>query len=232
MEQLRQAHAQLAANVAQGEELAVLRERTRLARAMHDNIGHSLVVMNIKLEAAQLLYARDPARGDAELEATRSLIRATMTDLRHALTDLRAPSSPHADLPAALNQLVCDLQARSGITITCIIAAKLPMLPAETCEALWYVTREALTNLERHAAATSAQLTLADTRNGWLLEVVDNGRGVQPADLRRPEHYGVVGMRERVEAVGGSLDIRRTPGGGTSVAARVPMCVPQEVTLK
>lgn len=210
VEQLRQAHAQLATTVAQGEELAVLRERTRLARAMHDNIGHALVVMSIKLEAAQMLYARDRARGDAELEATRSLIRATMADLRHALADLRAPGTPHADLLTALEQQVRELQARAGITVTCTIASGLPTPPAETREALWYVAREALTNLERHAAATSAGLTLVYANNGWLLEVADNGRGVQPADLHRPEHYGVVGMRERIEAVGGSLDIRST----------------------
>jgi signal transduction histidine kinase len=84
LEKLRQAHAELAASAAQQEELAVLRERARLARAMHDNLGHALVVMNVKLEAAQRLYARDQARGDAELAATRAIIRDTMAECGRA----------------------------------------------------------------------------------------------------------------------------------------------------
>src|SRR5262249_1393308 len=124
--ELRQAHAQLAASAAQQEELAVLRERSRLARAMHDNLGHALVVMNVKLGAAPLLYARDPLRGDAELESTRELIRTTMAELRRALADLRAPASEGDDLPGALRRLGRELEARSGIAVTCDIDPSLP----------------------------------------------------------------------------------------------------------
>jgi signal transduction histidine kinase len=222
VEQLRQAHSALAASAAQQEELAVLRERTRLARAMHDNIGHALVVMNVKLEAAQLLYARDAARGDAELEATRTLIRSTMTELRRALADLRAPVTDHDDLAAALGRLAHEMQARSGISMACCIAPDLPMLPAEAREVLWYVAREALTNVERHAAAASATVILERQPDGWLLQVVDDGSGITPADLSRPAHYGLLGMRERLQAIGGTLRIERGAGGGAIVAAHLP----------
>jgi signal transduction histidine kinase len=222
LEELRQAHAALAASAAQQEELAVLRERTRLARAMHDNIGHALVVMNVKLEAAQLLYARDASRGDAELEATRTLIRSTMAELRRALADLRAPVTDHDNLATALGRLAHETQARSGIAVSCCIAPGLPTLPAEAREALWYVAREALTNVERHAAAASATITLEQRPDGWLLQVVDDGSGITPADLGRPAHYGLVGMRERMQALGGTLRIERGAGGGTIVAAHLP----------
>ena len=106
LDQLRAANAALAASAAAAEELAVLRERARLARAMHDDIGHALVVMNVKLEAAQLLYARDQARGDAELAATRALIRTTMASLRRTLADLRAPAADCEDLPAAPRRML------------------------------------------------------------------------------------------------------------------------------
>jgi signal transduction histidine kinase len=221
--QLRQAHVALAESAAQQEELAVLRERARLARAMHDNIGHALVVMNVKLEAAQLLYARDASRGDAELEATRALIRATMGELRRALADLRAPMTAHDDLPAALRQLARETQARSGISVSCETAPDLPALPAEARETIWYVAREALANVERHAAATCAQLTLDYQAGGWRLSVVDDGTGFDDAALRRPEHYGVVGMRERMLELGGTLRIEPGPSGGTTVEA----CLPQ-----
>jgi len=227
--ELRQAHAELAASAEQKQELAVLRERARLARAMHDNLGHALVVMNIKLEAAQLLYARDPTRGDAELEATRELIRTAMTELRRTLADLRAPAAEHDDLPSALQRLANELQARTGIAVTCRIAADLPALPAEAREAIWYVAREALTNAERHAAAASLTLSLEFQRDGWLLRVVDDGAGLSPKDLRRPEHYGVLGMRERMREIGGQFDIQRGASGGTVVEAHVSQHVAQEV---
>ena len=189
---------------------------------MHDNIGHALVVMNVKLEAAQLLYARDAARGDAELEATRTLIRSTMAELRRALSDLRAPVTDHDNLTTALGQLAQEIQARSGISVTCCIALELPMLPAEAREALWYVAREALTNVERHAAAASVTLILEQQLDGWLLWVVDDGSGITADDLGRPAHYGLVGMRERMQAIGGTLRIERGVGGGTIVEARLP----------
>jgi signal transduction histidine kinase len=230
--QLREAHAGLAASAAQQEELAVLRERARMARALHDNIGHALVVMNVKLEAAQLLYARDPARGDAELEATRTLIRSTMAELRRALANLRTPATPHDDLPAALERLAHELQARAGIDISCYVGPDLPVVPAEAREALWYVAREALTNVERHAATASATLNLDHTDDGWRLRVVDNGPGVTPAALGNPQHYGVVGMRERMQAIGGSLCIERGANGGTIVEAHLPTHTAQETSAR
>jgi signal transduction histidine kinase len=185
--------------------------------------------MNIKLEAAQLLYARDPARGDAELEATRELIRTAMAELRRALADLRAPAAQHDDLPGALRRLAHELQSRTGIAVTCSIAGDLPSMPVEAREAIWYVAREALTNVERHADAASLTLSLEFQHDGWLLRVVDDGAGMSLKDLRRPDHYGVQGMRERMKEIGGRLDIGRAASGGTVVEARLPQHAAQEV---
>jgi signal transduction histidine kinase len=231
LEQLREAHAALATNAAHAEEVARLRERARLAREMHDNVGYTLVTINVKLEAAQLLYARDPARGDAELESTRTLVRNAMTTLRRTLADLRAPVAPHDDLPAALQQLAHETQARTGLDLTCQIASQPPALPEATREALWYVAREALANVERHAAAASASVTLAQERDSMLLRVVDDGSGITAADLDRPKHYGVLGMRERMQAVGGTLCLSRGASGGTIVEAHVPLQAAQEMSV-
>ncbi len=230
--QLRQAHAALAASAAQGEELAVLRERTRLARAMHDSIGHALVTMNMKLEAAQLLYARDRVRGDTELAATRDLIRATMSDLRRTLADLRAPTTAHANLPAALEQLARETQQRSGQSVECNVSSLASSLPAPAREALWFVAREALANIERHATATRIQVLLEQQSDGLRLHIADNGVGVKPADLASSAHYGVLGMRERMVELGGTLDIRPGPAGGTVVEAQMPLCLPYEQQVR
>jgi signal transduction histidine kinase len=225
--QLERAHAALAESAVQQKGLAVLRERARLARALHDHLGRALVVMNVKLEAAQLLYARDApaanhAAGDAELEATRLVIRETMAELRRALAGLRATTGPRDDLPAALRQMAGEVQARSGIALTVAIPPGLPSPPARASEALWYVGREALSNVERHAAAASATLTLCRDGDGWRLRIEDDGQGVAASDLGGPEHYGLLGMRERMQAVGGTLRVERGSAGGAVVEACLP----------
>jgi signal transduction histidine kinase len=219
---LRRARAQIEAAAVQQEELAVLRERTRLAREMHDSLGHALVSVNVKLEVAQRLYRVDAARGDAELEATRALVREAMGALRRSITDLRAPLPDHRDLPAALRRLAEEVSARSAVAVTLVEAPDDQQPAPAVAEALFLIAREALVNVERHASATQAAIRAA--RNGaiWSLEIADNGVGVRPADLRRPGHFGVLGMRERVATLGGSLCVAARPEGGTRVAATIP----------
>jgi signal transduction histidine kinase len=227
IDELRETRDQLAAYAMQAEELAALRERARLAREMHDSLGHALVVVNVKLEAAQRLYAVDAGRGAGELEATRALVRATMADLRRSLADLRAPLPDHHDLPAALARLAGEVRQRSSLEVSCSAGPELQsaeiQLAPETTESLWRVAREALSNVERHAAAASAELTLERHNGALILRVTDDGSGVAPADLARPGHYGITGMRERVEALGGTLRVAARPEGGTLVEARVPV---------
>jgi signal transduction histidine kinase len=220
---LREAKHQLEQYAIQAEELAGLRERARLAREMHDSLGHSLVVVNVKLEAAQRLYALDAGRGDAELEATRALVREAMADLRRSLANLRAPLPDHQDLPAALDRLISELRTRTRLDVTSTAPRELPALAPAATESLWRVAREALSNVERHAAAGSAAVTLEQRNGAVILRVIDDGSGIAQADLARPGHYGITGMRERVEALGGALRVAARPEGGTVVEASVPV---------
>ncbi|GAB4424074.1 MAG: hypothetical protein OHK0015_02430 [Chloroflexi bacterium OHK40] len=219
--ELRRARSELEAAAAQQEELAILRERTRLAREMHDSLGHALVAVNVKLEAAQRLYRVDAARGDAELEATRALVRATMGELRRSLADLRAPTGDHHDLPAALRRLAAEVTAR-GVVAVRVAAPEAQRPPPQVAEALFLIAREALVNVERHARARQAALTLQHDGHSWRIEVADDGIGVRPADLGKPGHFGVVGMRERADALGGHVAITARSEGGTLVAAHIP----------
>ncbi len=223
--QLRHAQEELRRSAVQAEELAALRERTRLAREMHDSLGHSLVAVNVKLEAAQRLYKVDPRRGDAELEQTRGLVRQAMTELRRSLADMRDPQHPSADLPSALGHLAAETRARSGIQVSIEVDDDLGPVAQRVSEALSRVTREALANVERHSGAADAAVTLSEAGGCLELVVRDNGRGLSPADLTRPGHYGVTGMRERVEELDGDLDVGPGPEGGTVVRARVPLHV-------
>lgn len=219
--ELRRAKDELEAAAVQQEELAVLRERTRLAREMHDSLGHALVSVNVKLEAAQRLYRVDAARGDAELEATRALVRATMAGLRRSIADLRAPLPDHHDLPAALRRLAEETSARGGLTVAVAEPPAGPGPPPAVAEALFLIAREALRNAERHAGARRAEVALRRDGASWRLEVADDGGGVRPADLQKPGHFGVLGMRERAGALGGELLVATRPEGGTRVAATI-----------
>jgi signal transduction histidine kinase len=220
--ELRRAKAAVEAAAAEREELAALRERTRLAREMHDSLGHALVLVNVKLEAAQRLYARDRERGDAELEATRALVRSTMGELRASLASLRAPLGEREALPQALGQLAEAISGRGSLQVMLSLPAELPTPAPAADEALRKIAREALANVERHAGAECAWLELAHDGSDWLLRISDDGRGLRPADLRKPGHFGIVGMREHAASAGGSLALGPRPGGGTVVEARVP----------
>ncbi|HYF62883.1 MAG TPA: sensor histidine kinase [Herpetosiphonaceae bacterium] len=219
MAELRRAKADLERYASQAEELAVLRERTRLAREMHDSLGHALVLVNVKLEAAERLYAVSPERGAGELQATRQLVRGAMTDLRRSLADLRSSDQPGADLPLALRQHAEEWRRRTRLELTCTLPERVPPIAPAVAEAFWAVAREALANIERHAAASRASLELRAAED-LELRIGDNGLGVSPAALARPGHYGIVGMRERIEAVGGAFSVGRAEHGGTLVVAR------------
>ncbi|MBA2518258.1 MAG: sensor histidine kinase [Chloroflexia bacterium] len=228
VEELRQAHEELRRAAAQANELAALRERTRLAREMHDSLGHALVTVNVKLEVVERLYARDPARGVTELRATRDLVRQAMVDLRHSLDDLRGPIAqrghpPARDVPVDLHQHLAELQARTSLVATSEIAPEVPELPPAIATAMWAVLLEALQNVERHAAAGSVVVSLRRQGAAIVLRVADDGTGLPPAALARSGHYGLTGMRERAEELGGGLRLLPRPGGGTIVEATFPL---------
>jgi signal transduction histidine kinase len=220
--ELRQAKAELERSAALAEELAALRERTRLAREMHDSIGHALVVVNVKLEAAERLYAKDAAKGAAELEETRALVRETMVDLRRSLADLRSPLPSHHDLPLAIQRLGRELQSRTRIDVRYDVGDQLPLLPPDVSESFWRVAKEALTNVERHAGAASVAITLCYEEGTLVLRISDDGSGIEPHALTRIGHFGIVGMNERMVNLGGKLVLNERPGGGTIVEARLP----------
>jgi len=189
---------------------------------MHDSLGHALVSVNVKLEAAQRLYQVDAGRGDTELEATRTLVRDTMATLRHSIADLRAPLPDQDDLPAALRRLADEVSARGAVAVAVADAPGGPPPAPPVAAALVLIAREALVNVERHAGATTAIVRVSRDASGWALEVADDGAGVHPGDLRRPGHFGVLGMRERAAAQNGILQIAAGPAGGTRVVARIP----------
>ncbi|MGH2461290.1 MAG: sensor histidine kinase [Chloroflexota bacterium] len=221
--ELREAHQQLRLSAAREVELAALRERNRLAREMHDSLGHALVLIAIKLEAAQRLQAVDPARANAECEDTKALVRSTMSDLRSSLAGLRPRALDEQPFGAALTDLASGLGRRAGLEVAVTVSEPADALDRDVQEAMYRVAQEGLANVARHARARHAAVSV-DWHDGFArLEVEDDGVGLGAAARSEGGHYGVLGMRERVEAMGGTLTLGPRAGGGTRLRASIPV---------
>jgi len=231
VQELRQTQQRLEAALIHEREAAALRERDRMAREMHDVLGHALALVAVKIEAAQRLQTVDPARAAAELDATKALVRDSMTDLRASLADLRSPTlaADAGPLGAALTAWALHTAAAGGFALRCTVEPAADALPTPIQDALWRVAREALLNVVKHARAETAELHLFCKGDAVYLSVGDDGVGIPrlaagQARLEVAGHYGVRGMRERLAALGGSLSIRPGPTGrGTLVLATVPL---------
>ncbi|MFI5714579.1 sensor histidine kinase [Nocardia sp. NPDC051750] len=189
----------------QQAELAVAGERNRVARDVHDILGHSLTVITVKTELAQRLMDLDADRAKAELADVERLAREALTGVRDTVGGLR-----EVTLRGEL------ANARSALTAA-DIAADLPdpaRLPAGNHELFGWVLREAVTNVVRHSAARRCAVTVTPTR----IEVTDDGRGLRAAAAGS----GLAGLRERTRAAGGTLTLSEPAGGGVRVAVTVP----------
>ena len=204
-------------------ELAVLRERERLARDLHDNLGHSLVTLTVQLEAAQRLFATDSVRAMALLTEMQKLTRASMEDLRRSLANLRARGLGDRSLAQALQTLCDEAGQGSAVKIECRLADGADHLPPLVAEALWRVAQEALTNVHKHAQSSCVQVNLTLQPKEVLLRVSDDGIGLPPGVEEKPGHYGLRGMRERVEGLGGTFTLAADGNRGTVIEARVPL---------
>jgi signal transduction histidine kinase len=221
--ELQEAHRRLQLSAAQEADLAALRERNRLAREMHDSLGHALVLIAMKIEAAQRLQAIDPERATAEWEDTKALVRATMADLRNSLAGLRLPALEEQPFCDALATLAEEMGRRTKVAVTTTLDPACATLDRPLQEALYRVAQEGLANVAKHARAQQAWLTLAIRGETAELEVADDGVGLGATLRDDSGHYGVLGMRERVEALGGVLTLGPRDGHGTRLRARVPI---------
>ncbi|MCS7039171.1 MAG: sensor histidine kinase [Anaerolineae bacterium] len=225
LQELQEAHTRLQAYAAQAEALAVAEERNRLAREMHDTLGHRLTVVAVQLEAITRLAATDPERAASMAAAAREEIRTALTELRQTVAALRAPLEADLPLEPALRRLAAEFETATGLAVTLNLPPDLPDLPATHRLALYRAAQEGLTNVQKHAAATHVWLTLAVSTDRVSLSVADDGRGPRPNATG--SGFGLHGLRERAEYLGGSVDLRPRPQGGAELVMTLPL--PPEV---
>lgn len=195
-------------------------ERERIARDLHDLLGHTLSLIAIKAELARKLATRAPERAGDEMAQVEQLARASLEEVRMALHDMR-----RATLDQELAQIRLSMEA-AGVSLQ--LERGDVMLDRACEEALAYVLREAGTNIIRHARAGKAQISIREEAGHVLMEVSDDGRGGAPElDLREASN-GLRGMRERVHACGGELQLRSARGSGTRLRVRMPRLMPAD----
>ncbi len=212
-------HAQLAQYATTLEQLAVTRERNRLARELHDTLAHTLSAVSVQLNALEVLWDSDPAAARATLQQTRHLTRTGLDEARRALHELRAQPVEELGLGLALQRLSERAAERAGLRLTFSAPPRLWGLRPELEQHLYRIAEEALNNVVRHANARRLTVSLAQQAGATLLTISDDGKGFDPARSSQG-HYGLTGMRERAFLMGATLEVRSQPQKGTTIRVR------------
>lgn len=221
--ELEGANRQLADYASQVEELATTKERNRLAREIHDNLGHFLTVVNVQLEAARAVLKHDPDKALDALEKAQKLTKEGLTAVRQSVSALRESPLDTQSLVDAITALTEETRSAGIVTGFEIKDAK-RRLTHQTKLTLYRVAQEGLTNVCKHAHASRVDVTLDyGEADKVRLVVADNGVGMAvPADTSYSNGFGLIGMRERVRMLGGDLEIETAPGKGFQLTAVLP----------
>lgn len=213
--ELSTAHDRLQDYAAQAGDLATTRERNRVAREIHDGVGHYLTVVKTQLDAAAAILPTQPDRALAAITQAAKLTGDALDDVRRSVGTLRTDAI-RPPLPEALRALT----AEANLPVSVRIAGTPRSLPPGLEHALFRSAQEGLTNVRKHAGATTAEVALDFTPAGRvILAVTDDGRG----DNGSPTNgYGLTGLRERIGLLGGRVEAGNRSGGGFTLTVEVP----------
>jgi signal transduction histidine kinase len=217
--------AELQTAQSQLQELAVAEERNRLAREMHDSVGHRLTVAVVQLEGAQRLIPSDPDRAARMIGNMRDQMKEALAELRKTVAALRTPLDEALPLDAALTRLAQTFHDGTGLPVQLNLPPNLPPLTEIQRLTLFRAAQEALTNTQRHAKAKQAWLSLSATPRAITLVVADDGQGF-------PTHsdpslsngsFGLQGLTERAAQLGGRVAFQTRSGGGAQLQFTLPL---------
>lgn len=210
------------------QELAVLEERQRLARDLHDAVNQSLFSAGLIAEVLPRLWERDQAEARRSLEDLRKLTRGAIAEMRTLLAELRPSTLTDVEMGDLLRLLGNAFSGRTNVPITVMVNGQ-GMLPAEVQVAVYRLCQEALNNVAKHAEASSVEIILEQDASSIDLTIRDNGKGFDTNHFFSG-HYGLSMMRERAETIGAQLTIISQPGKGTKLIIRWKESKVKEVT--
>ena len=203
----------------------VLDERARLAREIHDTLAQGFVGISSQLDAVAMAMPEGQSRARQILDMARKMARHSLTEARRSVMDLRASVLEGQDLAAALHSGAQIWTAGSGVQVHVDVSGAHDPLPQEFEQHLLRIAQEAVINVLKHAGAKEVWVKLHREARKLYLKVVDNGRGFEQTDAFSSlgGHFGLIGMRERAERLGGELHLHSHPGEGTQVEVTVPL---------
>ena len=212
---------------ARAAQVATAEERTRLARELHDSLAQSLTAISLQLETADALIERTPARAQETVQEALRLTREALAETRRVVHDLRAGALQGKRLPQALRELGATYTRTYPMKVSVSRYGPAARLTPHLEAGLFRIAQEALNNAVRHALARRAWVELDVGTDEVTLVVKDDGRGFDPErppeDARGREGFGLTGMRERANLLGGTLSIESGPRRGTRVTVTVPL---------
>jgi two-component system NarL family sensor kinase len=207
---------------ARSTRLGAVEERNRLAREIHDTLAQGLTATALQLESADALLDAGSEKAHEPLRRALSLTRSNIEEARRSVLDLRAAPLEGRPLSEALKILVDRWEAETGTGVRYLTVNASRPLPPRVETALYRICQEALTNVARHAEAERVTVRLIATPGQVQLVVEDDGRGFDASEVPEGRH-GLVGIRERAEMLGGTVEVRSNPGAGTRIEASVPL---------
>jgi signal transduction histidine kinase len=202
------------------EDRATLQERNRIAREIHDSLGHALVAQSIQLENALLFCQSNPEKTKVFLTEAQQLVAMALKEIRQSVSTLRSNPLQGRAIEVAIAELIEDLQKRTNITLDYQIELSDRLAP-EINITVYRIVQEALTNICKHSEATQVRLHLRKVSERLRLLVEDNGKGFDPQ--RNTTGFGLQGMRERTAALGGQFDIDSAIAYGCRIKVDIPL---------
>lgn len=219
IETLQNAHA-LGAQVIRSQE----EERRRVARDIHDGPAQAIANIVFRAEVCERLIDTDAARAKAELKALREHIRNTLTEIRKIIFDLRPMALDDLGLAPTIRGVLDVFREQYGLITEIAVTGKERRLEPHIEIGIFRVVQEALNNIVKHAQATSIRVRLEFAAAGVTVLVEDDGKGFEMTEEELPSgHYGIMGMRERMQLLNGKLTIKSAPRRGTRVTVSVPL---------
>jgi signal transduction histidine kinase len=219
--ELREANAQLRDHAADIEELATTQERNRIAREIHDGLGHYLTVVHVQLEAAQATLGHDPDQARRSVARAQALTREGLDEVRRSVAVLRGSTRsaiPAESLVRAIEKLAGDCTA-DGLAARVEVSGARRPLPDAVVFTLYRAAQEGVTNVRRHARASSVTIELAFSEADQVrLRIADDGVGGNAA----PAGFGLVGLRERAALCGGTMSVSAARGRGFTLELELP----------
>jgi signal transduction histidine kinase len=202
--------------------VAVLEERNRLARELHDSVTQVLFSLTLNLEAIAGLMVKKPEKAAALVTRSGEMAAEALAEMRSLIFELRPAALQEKGLAAALTNHLNLFRRRQGIETSLTLEGE-DRLPPEMEFCLYRVAQEALNNVAKHSRAAHVRLTYTVDSGAATLTVEDDGVGFNPAGAAGGQSFGMIGMGERLAEAGGTLQISSTPGSGTRIEARIPL---------